>query len=125
MSRKLTAFGIMKRLAIAVATTAFANAATADSVRLVRPSQAESLHSDGVGMTVYYLGHSSPLEVVATFGERKSELPASQLRMSLADGDNIDFQIPGRPDVSFNFVRSGSQIEVRSSPTVLGSAATN
>lgn len=101
---------------VGMATLA-ATAVSAESIRLVRPSQAESLSSDGVGMTVYYLGHASPLEIVATFGERASPKPASQLRMSLVDGDDIRFIIPGRPDVSFQFVRAGSVIEVHSNPT--------
>lgn len=125
MSREFTAFGKWPVIAIAAAAAAFATSVSAESIRLVRPSQAESLNSGGVSMTVYYLGHSDPLEVVATFGDQESVKPASQLRMSLVDGDDIEFTIPGRPDVSFQFARSGSLIEVRSNPTDLGSLATN
>jgi hypothetical protein len=112
-------------IAVAAVATAFATAASAQSTTLVRPSQAESLKSGGVSMTVYYLARSKPIEVVATFGERKSARPASQLRMSLLDGDDIEFIIPGRPDVSFQFARSGSLIEVRSNPSDARSPATN
>jgi hypothetical protein len=125
MSRELTTFGKWPVIAIAAAAAAFATAVSAESIRLVRPSQAESLNSGGVSMTVYYLSHSNPLEVVATFGDRESGKPASQLRMSLVDGDDIEFIIPGRPEVSFQFARSGSLIEVHSNPTDLGSLATN
>ena len=125
MSREFTALGKLRVIATGIAITAFAAAASADSIRLIRPSQAASLNGAGVGMTVYYLGDSHYLEVVAAFGERKSVKPASQLRMSIADGDDIKFIIPGRPDVSFEFARTGSLIEVRSNPADVGSQATN
>jgi hypothetical protein len=125
MSFELTALGKLRVIVIAAATMAFTTAASAESIRLIRSSQAASLNSGGVGMTVYYLGDSNLLEVVATFGDLKSAKPASQLRMSLADGDDIEFIIPGRPDVSFQFARSGSLIEVRSDPADPGSQATN
>lgn len=125
MTLDFTARGRWPIMAFAASVAFFATAASADSIRLVRPSQAESLNSDGIGMTAYYLGHSGPLEVVATFGERDAAKPASQLRMSLEDGDDVEFAIPGRPDVSFQFVRSGSVIEVQSKPTGLKTLATN
>lgn len=125
MPFELTAPGKMRIIVIAAAAMVFATAASAETIQLVRPSQASSLKSSGVGMTVYYLGDSNLLEVVATFGDLKSAKPASQLRMSLADGDDIEFIIPGRSDVSFQFARSGSLIEVRSGSADLGSQATN
>ncbi len=125
MSREFTALGTWPAIALAAIAAAFATAVSAESIQLVRPSQAESLNSGGVSMTVYYLGHSNPLEVVATFGDQESAKPASQLRMSLVDGDDIEFTIPGRPDVSFQFARFGSLIEVHSNATDLGSPATN
>lgn len=123
MTRKFNFFATTAAAAIVAVVTLAATAASAESIRLVRPSQAESLSSGGVGMTVYYLGHASPLEIVAVFGERASPKPASQLRMSLVDGDDIRFIVPGRPDVSFQFVRAGSVIEVHSNPA--DSAPTN
>lgn len=112
MSFEFATFCRKPAIAIAAAATILATAASADSIQLIRSSQAESLSSGGVAMTVYYLDQSDPLEVVATFGDRSSAKPASQLRMSLADGEDILFSIPGRPDVSFQFVRTGSVIEV-------------
>ena len=125
MSLKITALGRLRIIAIAAAATAFATAASAESITLIKPSQAESLKSGAVTMTVYYLMRSKPIEVVATFVDRESVRPASQLRLSLLDGDDIEFIIPGRPDISFRFARSGSLIEVRSNASDAGSPATN
>lgn len=125
MSLKITALGRLRIIAIAAAATAFATAASAESITLIKPSQAESLKSGAVIMTVYYLRRSKPIEVVATFVDQESVRPASQLRMSLLDGDDIEFIIPGRPDISFQFARSGSLIEVSSNASDAGSPATN
>ena len=121
MSLGINALKGLGIIAISVAATA----APAELIRLVKPSQAASLEYDGVAMTVYYLARSGPLEIIATFADLGSPTPPSQLRMSLADGDDIGFTIPGRSDVSFQFTRTDSLIEVRKNQAELGSLATN
>lgn len=123
MSFKQKAFDKLEIITIVAAATAYATAAPADSIQLAKPSQAASLHEDGVYMTVYYLDHAGPLEVVATFSDEGSARPPSQLRMSLIDGDDLGFTVPDRPDVTFRFTREGQRIDVGSQVNDLGDFA--
>lgn len=93
--------------------------AVADSIRLEKAEQAASLHQAGVDMVVYYIDMDEHFDVVATFNDgTKSYLPA-RLRMSMNEGDGVTFTVPGRPEISFRFERSGNVVEVRNRNTEL------
>ena len=91
--------------------------AVADSIRLEKNEQAASLHQAGVDMVVYYTDMGEHFDVVATFNDgTKSYLPA-RLRMSMNEGDGVTFVVPGRPEISFRFERSGNVVEVSNQKT--------
>jgi hypothetical protein len=123
MSTRFKFLNVLGCIAIAAATAAFAQTASAESIRLVKPSQAAALHNSSVVMTVYYLDQADALDVVAQFVDQTSARPAGRLQIGLVDGEHIAFTVPGRPDVSFQFTRSGSVVEVHGNPSEPGPLA--
>ena len=96
----------------------FAQAASAETLRLEKPSQAGWLHSAGVDISAYYLDQTAYLDVVVEFADQDSGRLPGRLRLRMVDGDDLDFAVPGRTDVSFGIIRTGKAIDVVANPLV-------
>jgi hypothetical protein len=96
----------------ATAVTAATMPATADSISLVKPIAAASLHDGGVDMVVYYVDHEDHFEVVATYTAQDGPYEPGRLRMMLVNGDTVSFGLPEHPGVLYNFERFGETVSV-------------
>jgi hypothetical protein len=80
--------------------------------RATRPIEAVSLHDGPFDMVAYYLptGDGS-FDVTATF---VADIGADPMRivMTLADGDDVAFALPGYPHALYRFAREGVTLEV-------------
>ncbi|MBL9059314.1 MAG: hypothetical protein JNK88_04730 [Mangrovicoccus sp.] len=111
----------MKRLvALAALAAAVAFPAVADQALMDRPLAAGSLHDGSVDLVVYDLpAADGALEVTATYAARDGGEPA-RLVMALAEGQAVQFALPGHRDTVYSFTRTGAQVSVTSAP--VGSA---
>lgn len=98
-------------------------AANADTISLYAPMQAASLHTGGVDMVVYYLDHDDHFEVVATYADGAEPFDPARLKMALVDGDDVNFGLPGQPQVSYGFTRDGDVVEIEAN--LVGAAIAN
>jgi hypothetical protein len=108
--KTIAAFGVAAGLLLAAIPTA-----KAEEVTLARPMDGATLTSDGIAMSLYYVGiDDGGFELVATYiGESEREHP-SRIVMRLADGDATAFGLPGYPGMLFEFARTGNVVVIRS-----------
>ena len=99
----------------ALALTVLAGAAAADEITLTAPMSGATLHEAGVDMAVYTVEADAGLEVVATYTPADTYAPM-RLAMVLADGDEVNFGLPGAPTVYFTFARAGDDVTVTARP---------
>ena len=103
----------MKNLITAAAIfAASAFAAQAEMVELEAPMQAQSLHTGGVDMVVYYTDEDDHLQLVATYVDQIEGNEPSRIRMGLQDGDATSFSLPGHPHLIYDFARAGVTVSV-------------
>lgn len=115
----------MRTFAIAAvaAATLFASATTAPaaSVTLDAPLAGASLSSADIAMSVYFTEtEGGALEVVVTYLDAAEDQPR-RIVMALADGDDLQFGLPGHKGTLYQVVRAGEAVTI--SEAAVGAAA--
>ncbi len=107
----------MKRLvSLATLAAAFALPAVAGEAAMNRALEAGSLHDGAVDLVAYYLpAADGALEVTATYVAKDGGEPA-RLVMALADGDVVQFALPGYRGTVYSFARTGERVTVTAAP---------
>lgn len=107
----------IKTTALAAAAILVGSFAQAGEIELTKPIAAASLHEPGVDMVVYYTEAANGYDVVATYIETQEPAQPYRMIMTLNDGDNVTFHLPGYKDTNYTFVRSGETVRVTSETT--------
>ena len=90
------------------------------ALTLSAPKAGATLASGPVDMSVYYLRTDvTGLDVVATYVTDAAPDQPRQLVMTLADGDRVQFSLPGQMDMLYSFARQGDAVTVSSQPVAL------
>ena len=90
------------------------------ALTLSAPKAGATLASGPVDMSVYYLRtDGTGLDVVATYVTDAAPDQPRQLVMTLADGDRVQFRLPGQMDMLYSFARQGDAVTVSSQPVAL------
>lgn len=109
-------------LAVALFATALPVSAAMDQTALTlsAPKAGATLASGPVDMSVYYLRtDGTGFDVVATYVTDAAPDQPRQLVMTLADGDRVQFSLPGQMDRLYSFARQGDAVTVSSQPVAL------
>ena len=106
----------MKRLVPLALLAAVAGPAVAGEAAMTQAIEAASLHDGAVDLVAYYQpATDGTLEVTATYAGRDGGAPA-RLVMELADGDAVQFALPGHRETLYSFVRAGNRVTVTAAP---------
>lgn len=106
----------MKHLIPLAVLAAVAGPAFAGEAAMTRAIEAASLHDGAVDLVAYYQpATDGTLEVTATYAAQDGGAPA-RLVMALADGDAVQFALPGHRETLYSFVRSGDRVTVTAAP---------
>ena len=90
------------------------------ALTLSAPKAGATLASGPVDMSVYYLRtDGTGFDVVATYVTDAAPDQPRQLVMTLADGDRVQFSLPGQMDMLYSFARQGDAVTVSSQPVAL------
>lgn len=105
---------------LATLAATFVLPAVAGEVVMDRALEAGSLHDGAVDLVAYYLpAADGALEVTATYAAADGGEPA-RLVMALADGDAIQFALPGHRETVYSFARTGERVTVTAAPVATG-----
>lgn len=102
----------MKKILALPLLIALATPALADPAQMRAPLAAASLHQGTLDMVAFYAPVGDSFEVTATFAPRSAAFRPSRVVMTLADGDQTSFGIPGHPGSLFHFAREGNFVTV-------------
>ena len=106
--------------AILAAALPASAAMTQASLTLAAPNAGATLDAGAVDMSVYYTAtEGKAVDVVATYVSDASPDQPRQLVMTLADGDSVQFSLPGQMDMLYSFARQGDAVTVSSQPVAL------
>jgi len=82
----------------------------AEEVTLAAAVQAGSLHDGPLDMVLYYVPVAGGLlEVTGTYAS-KAGGKARRFVMGMSDGDAVSFAMPGYPQATYRFVRTGATV---------------
>ncbi|WP_208021169.1 hypothetical protein [Paracoccus alkanivorans] len=100
-------------ITLAAALLTFAPAAIADTLVLDRPLAGGTLQGNDVDMSVYFSpaadNHS---EIVAIYVDDAAPDQQRLITMSMSDGDEVHFSLPGHPETLYVFSRVGGVITI-------------
>lgn len=91
--------------------------ASANEISLTTPMNAGVLNEDRLDMVVYYLDTEAGVDVVATYVAHETPGSPQRLIMSLENGAEVTFGLPGHPGTVFRFAYNASGVTVESTST--------
>ena len=116
---------ILLRLGAFLALAVLSGPGLAEEITMTRAIEAATLHEGPLDMVAYYrAAEGGGLEVVATFASHDPEAyRPMRIVMSLGDGDDVAFAMPGYLEALYRFRRNGSAvaISVKQVPTASSS----
>lgn len=113
MPKSLTALAF----ATFAAAAAAALPAAAGEIRTATPLEATSVVTDNLHMVAYFVPAAGDLyEVTATWVDAEGGAP-QRLVLSLDDGEQVSFALPGHEETLFTFAREIDALAVSSEPS--------
>lgn len=109
----------MKTLIAAAALALTAAPALANEIVLEEAMAGATLHQSGVDMSVYWTEAEAGYEVVATFLPQMADAAPARLIMTLAEGDDVSFGLPGTLTHTYTFARTEAGVTVAAEPVGL------
>lgn len=105
----------MLKTAIAALAALATLPALAVEVRTGTPIEAKSLATDDVHLVAYFVPAGDLYEVTATWVDADTATP-NRLVLSLDDGDQVHFALPGHPRTLYTFSRKIDTVTISADP---------
>ncbi|AUH33544.1 hypothetical protein [Paracoccus tegillarcae] len=106
------------KLATAALLTALAPAAVmAETATLTVPLAGATIQNEEADMSVYFVdGEDGAVTVYAAYVTDDAPYAPNRLTMSLQNGDDVTFSLPGLPETNYSFARTGGIVTVTGEP---------